>query len=225
MFRVVVIVTLNVLLFFGCKSNKNIVTAKVKAVSESSLPVYKTSINGMINLMEDDNRDLWQKPEVIIDAMGNINTLIIYDLGAGTGYFSTKFVSKGANVIAAEPDPRFFTFLKNKVDSGYKNKIELRQIPFENPILNKQEVDWVFCANTYQLISNRVEYFSEVKKGLKKNGRLILVNHKKIESPNGPPKDKRISPEETINELNKSGYHIEKVDSTSLPENYIIIAK
>jgi SAM-dependent methyltransferase len=223
--NILMVSTVSFLFFIACKSGKNISNPRSKSIDESSLPIYKTSINGMISVMEDNKRDIWQKPDVIIKSLGNIKKQTIYDLGAGTGYFSTKFANQGAYVIVAEPDPRFLEFLNRKVDSLNNSKIEVRQIPFDNPMLKKQEVDWVFCANTYQLINNRIEYFTKVKLGIKPNGKLMLVNHKKIDSPNGPPKGRRISISETVTELQKSGYKIESVDSTSLPENYIIIAK
>jgi len=59
------------------------------------------------NLPEDksDNRKEWQKPELVMQILGNLDGQVIADLGAGTGYFSFRLMRKAKHVIAIDIDP------------------------------------------------------------------------------------------------------------------------
>src|SRR5690349_4862972 len=43
---------------------------------------------------DDPNRDAWQKPEDVLDALRLAPTAIVADLGAGTGYFSVRLAKR-----------------------------------------------------------------------------------------------------------------------------------
>lgn len=106
--------------------------------------------------------------------------------------------------------------------------MELRKTRFDNPLLKNQEIDIAFIANTYHHIENRINYFIKVKKGLKPNGELVVVDYFNSDLPKdiiAPPMEIRVSIDQLISELKKCGFTNFITDVNSLPYQYILKAK
>lgn len=187
--------------------------------------MHKASTDDLINRFESKERDEYQQPHKVMQYLGDINGKAIMDIGAGTGYFSVKLAKQGANVIAADVNDEFQTFLKKRMEDNKIDNITLRKIPFDSPDLKDNEVDMVLIVNTYHHIDNRVEYFAKVKKGTKNNGELVVIDFFKTDVPVGPPTDHKVSIDEVIAELKKAGYTSFEVNVDLLPYQFIIKAK
>lgn len=188
--------------------------------------MHQSSIQELIKRFESPERDAYQKPEKVLEYLGKIKGKTIIDIGSGTGYFSVKLAQKGAKVIAADVNSEFQEYLKKRIQEHKISNIELRKIPYDNPNLSEQEVDIAVIVNTYHHIENRVEYFSKVKKGLKKEGYIVVIDFFKAEDiPVGPPLDHKLSIDEVVRELKKAGYTYFDVRVDILPYQYIIKAK
>lgn len=188
----------------------------------------KEAVTKMAKNFESAERDSMQQPHKVIKYLGNIKGKKIMDIGAATGYFSVKFATKGALVIAADVSDGFQAYLKDRIEKEKINNIELRKIPFDSPSLKEKEVDIVFIANTYHHIENRAEYFAKVKKGLKSNGELIVLDFFKVEFTDkvqAPAMGMRTSVDEVVFELKKAGFTSFEVEISLLPYQYIINAK
>ncbi len=187
--------------------------------------MHRSSTEDLIKHFESPERDSYQKPEKVLDYLGDITDKKIMDIGAGSGYFSIKLADKGADVIAADVNDEFQNALKKRIKDNNLKNIELRKIPYDSPNLTDNEVDMVLIVNTYHHIENRSDYFSKVKKGIKENGELVIVDYFKTDLPVGPPKDHKISMDVLITELKKAGYAHFEVNVELLPYQYIIRAK
>jgi len=185
--------------------------------------MHKSSIEELIQRFEAPERDAYQKPEKVLNYLGNIKGKKIMDIGAGTGYFSVRLAQKGAKVIAADVNEDFQAYLKKRIEQSNIQNIELRKIPYNSPNLADKEVDMVFMVNTYHHIENRVDYFSKVRKGSKE---LLVIDFFKVaDAPVGPPVDHKMSVDEVVSELKKAGYTDFEVNVSTLPYQYIIKAK
>ena len=186
--------------------------------------MHKSSTKDLIQRFESPERDAYQKPKKVLKYLGDIKDKKIMDIGAGSGYFSIKLAEKGADVIAADVSDEFQKALKQRIEDNNIENIELRKIPFDSPNLKDEEVDMVLIVNTYHHIENRVDYFSKVKKGLKPNGELIVIDFFKKEIPVGPPVNHKIDLETVKKELKKAGYTLD-VDIDLLSYQFIVRAK
>lgn len=187
--------------------------------------MHKSSVDALIERFESPERDAYQQPDKVLEYLGNINNKTILDIGAGSGYFSVKLAANGANVIAADVDDEFLEFIENRIEKDSIKNIELRKIPYDSPSLADKEADMVLIVNTYHHIEDRVNYFSKVKKGLKDNGELIVIDFYKKELPVGPKPDHKISKAVVISELEQAGFMISDINVELLPYQYIIKAK
>jgi len=199
---------------------------KGKANSNSANEhMHQSSTEDLIKRFESPERDAYQKPEKVLDFLGDLKSKRVIDIGAGSGYFSVKLAEKGAKVIAADVSDDFQNALKKRIESNNLTNIELRKIPFDSPSLANEEVDMVLIVNTYHHIENRSAYFAKVQKGTKPTGELILIDFFKTEVPVGPPTNHKISIDQVIAELKEAGYDSFEVNVDLLPYQYIIRAK
>ncbi len=187
--------------------------------------MHKSSVEDLIKRFESPERDEYQQPEKVMDYLGNIQGQTVLDIGAGSGYFSVKLAAKGAYVIAADVDDEFQAFLKNRIEKNDLKNIEPRKIPYDTPGLKEHEVDKVLIVNTYHHIENRPDYFSQVKRGTKPEGELVIIDFFKAEAPVGPPIDHKIAIDQVIHELKEAQYTSFVVNVDLLPYQYIIRAK
>ncbi|MDO8365192.1 MAG: class I SAM-dependent methyltransferase [Saprospiraceae bacterium] len=176
---------------------------------------------------EDKDRGIWQKPELVISFLGDINDKTVADIGAGTGYFTFRLVPKAKKVIGIDIDPRFINFLdsvKVRLPAVYRDRFESRLARYDDPLLQPGEADDVVIVNTYAYIENRDQYLKILYKGIAAGGQLLVIDFKKNNLPVGPPDEYKVSLAQVERELNAAGFKISKIDKDMLDYQYIILA-
>ena len=68
-------------------------------------------------------------------------------------------------------------------------------------------------------------YFAKVKKGLKNDGELVVIDFFKTDVPVGPPTNHKVSIDEVVAELKKARYTSFEVNVDLLPYQFIVKAK
>lgn len=188
--------------------------------------MHKTKFEDLVKSFESPERVTWQKPNQIIEKMGELKGKTVLDIGSGTGYFSFRLAAKGAKVIAGDVNDQFQAHIKNKQkDLNLSEKqLSTRKLSYDSPKLKPQEVDHVLIVNTYHHVENRVAYFKKVLEGLKAGGKLWVIDYKKQETPHGPPLRMRLTTAKVMKELSEAGFGKIDVDSKMLPYQYIVVA-
>ena len=213
-----------VLLAVACK-NPNSGTTETTPPKPNEY-MNESGFRDLVDRFEAPDRNEWQCPDLIMDQLGPLTDKKVMDLGAGTGYFTVRFVDAGASVIAADVDQRFLDFLANRARGlGYtEEQLELRRVPYDNPSLSKGEVDIFFTCNTYHHIENRENYFKQVKTGLAPGGLVAIVDFHRGGSKHGPPPNMRVPADVMRSELAAAGFRRIKIDSSFLPEQVLVLA-
>jgi len=177
---------------------------------------------------EDSKRVIWQKPEMIISLIKDLEYKTVADIGAGSGYFAFRLAGRAERVIALEIDEQLISFMDSvkhtQLTPNRVDRFETR-LDHDLPNLKVAEVDVVLLTNTYIYIKDRISYFSNLLKSLKSKGQVIIVDWKPENLPVGPEIGVKMSTFEVTQELQQSGYKIVNVDETSLQYQYIIIAE
>jgi cyclopropane fatty-acyl-phospholipid synthase-like methyltransferase len=224
------IIFLFVLTIFSCKKSQPENGQKQEhGHNHANKHMHQNSVSDLIKTFDSKERALTQKPYKVIALFGNLDGKKILDIGAGSGYFTFRLVEKGAQVIAGDVNDEFLEHIKNKMKENelFSKNIDVRKLPYDSPSLAENEVDNVIIVNTYHHIENRVDYFAEVKKGLKKDGMLMVVDFMKKrfeEKVEGPSYDMRISSAKVIEELKKAGFKKFETNTELLPFQYILKA-
>lgn len=123
----------------------------------------------------------------------------ILDAGCGNGYMAKKFselVGKTGKIYALDPDKQSIANLKKEVEM---TNVEAFVGDITKPTrLKAASIDLVYLSTVFHIFSeSQIEGFvTEIKRILKPNARLAIVNIKKEDAPFGPPVEMRFSPEE-----------------------------
>jgi SAM-dependent methyltransferase len=176
---------------------------------------------------ESKERVIWQKPDLVINLLGNLQDKTIADIGAGTGYFAFRLIPKAKKVIAIDIDKQFINFMdsiKVRLSDAAQARFETRLTKPDNPRLQPKEADIVILVDTYGYISNRDKYLAHIKRGLKPGGDILIIDFKKENLPEDVSGSFTISLSTVVKELETAGFIIKKVDNTALDYQYIITA-
>jgi predicted RNA methylase len=222
----ILIIALMLLSLAACKWNvqRGDSIDKTPAETESHTADYENEAEQY----ESADRVIWQKPDLVIQQLGNVDGKVVADLGAGTGYFSRRIAYKGATVIAIDIDPKAILWMeeqKARFPLELRNRLIIRQAEPNDPKLNPDEVDIVLLVNTYSYIQNRVAYFSKLKEAIRVDGNVIIIDFKKKETPFGPSIEERVDVKDVEKELKEAGYTLLAIDDESLEYQYIIKAQ
>jgi ubiquinone/menaquinone biosynthesis C-methylase UbiE len=188
----------------------------------------ETDFKDKVSAFEDENRDIWQKPDRVMDILGPLNDKTVVDLGAGTGYFAFRLVPKAKKVIAIDIDEDFVNFMEKKrklLPAELQEKFEARLAQPNDPHLAKNEADALLIVNTYAYLQNRVEYFTDLRKVLKPNSKIVVIEFKMKNIPNGPPDEEKVGISTVEEELSAAGFRDIDVDDQTLDYQYIVTAR
>jgi len=193
--------------------------------------VKKIELNPIENpelITKTDARELWQKPELIIQLMGDLDGHTIADIGAGTGYFTFKLLDRAKKVIAIEIDNdmiQLMNSLVNTYSDSLVQRFEARLALPNDPKLGKEEVDDILIVNTIAYISNRVDYFKNLLNSLSSNGKIYIIDYKVKRLPIvAPDYEDRVHMHILEEQLDSAGFQKIFIDDTSLDFQYIIEA-
>ena len=139
-------------------------------------------------------RDAWQKPDEVVDALHLDRASSVADVGAGTGYFAARIAKRipDGKVFAADVEPDMVRYLGER--AGREHLANLVPVQASADASNLPEpVDLILVVDTYHHIGHRIAYFAKLKSSLRPGGRLAIIDFK-ADSPIGPPVEHRISP-------------------------------
>lgn len=184
------------------------------------------NIESLVNAFDSPQRASWQRPDEVISLFGDVSHQKIMDLGAGSGYFSLRLAAKGASVIAADVNEGFQEVIQEKLEnedfSDLKDRIELRKIEFNDPGLDREEVDGILIVNTWHHIENRSVYLQKALTGVRKGGKIIIVDYK-LGVSGGPPERHKLGLDDAVGELKDLKDTDIQIDTTLLDRQYIIL--
>ncbi|KAA3640707.1 MAG: DUF1698 domain-containing protein [Bacteroidetes bacterium] len=216
--------------FASCESDNPAVTndpAKEDLVEP--VPSNEEAGSGLTEDYSNTYREIWQKPDLVLQLLGGLKGKTVADIGAGSGFFTFRMVESADKVIAIDVDPRFTNYLDSvkvrRLPESQQPKLETRLTTPDSPALQKEEVDVVVIVNTFMYIDNHVDYLRRLKKGLKEGGKLLIIDFKKKRTPVGPPGDLRQPLFVIENELYEAGYKNIITNDTALDYQYIVIAE
>lgn len=173
-------------------------------------------------------RVIWQQPGAVIEAMGDIREKVIADIGAGEGFFTKRLVPYADRVIAVDVRPEAIKYLDTLRQFELPKKLQPRLEPrlgkYDDPLLQKSEVDIILIVNTFMLIENQVEYLKKLYPTLRSDGRMVIVDFKKKDTQTGPPKNERLALGRLEDMLKSAGFHVVSSDDTTLEYQYIVVA-
>ncbi len=101
----------------------------------------------------------------------------VADIGCGGGFYSFKFADKVKKVYSLDINNKFLNFVKKQAEKKGLENIET--IYVKDRVKLPEKVDLIFIRNVYHHLENRQNYFKNLKKFLRKKGKIIIVEWEK----------------------------------------------
>ena len=122
------------------------------------------------------------KPDEILRVLGLGPGQSVADIGCGGGYFSLRFadlVGGEGRVYAVDTREEFLQFCADTArERGLHNIVTVLATEGSLPI-PEGSLDLVFIRNAYHHLENRVDYFRNLKRLLKPEGTLAIVEYRR----------------------------------------------
>lgn len=173
-------------------------------------------------VFDDPDRDKWQKPHEVIQALGLKPDSIVADIGAGTGYFATRLahmVPQGT-VYGLDTEPDMVKYLSARAKKLNLKNLVVLQSKSDSPQL-PEKVDLVLFVDVFHHVESRSAYLEKIRTSLKQNGRISIIDFK-MDGPIGPPREGRISQDQVKAELKNAGFSLIE-ELHFLPNQYFLI--
>ena len=173
-------------------------------------------------IFDDPERDAWQKPHQVIEALALKPDATVADIGSGTGYFAVRlahFVPQG-RVYAVDIEPDMVKYLADRAKrEGLNNLTTVAGAPDDARL--PRTVDLVLMVDTYHHIEQREAYFRKLAQSLKPGGRVAIIDFN-ARSAMGPPPAARIAAARVVAEMSQAGYRLAR-EHQFLPNQFFFI--
>jgi len=178
-----------------------------------------------IAYLEDPQRDVYQKPDEVIRALGLREGETVADIGAGSGYFTFRLappVGDKGRIYAVDTSPDMILHMNQRIrDLKLKNIVTVLSPP-DDPLLIDGSINRFFICDTWHHIQNQAQYLALMKKMLKPGGQVIMIDFQKKELPLGAPMEMKIAREDLVQQMESNGFKLAE-EHTFLPYQYFLI--
>jgi ubiquinone/menaquinone biosynthesis C-methylase UbiE len=171
------------------------------------------------------DRDSTEQPEKVLDALQIQPGATVAVVGAGVGYFTWRLaqrVGPKGKVIAVDVQQRMLDLMAENLRRRNITNVEMVLGGVRDPRLPEGAVDLVLLVDVYHEFSEPEAMTTNIRRALKPNGRLVLVEYRK-EDPTIPilPLHK-MSVEEVRSEIEPIGFQFREA-LEFLPTQHILI--
>ncbi len=178
-----------------------------------------------LGLLEAPDRDEWQRPHQILDALGIADASVVADVGAGSGWFTVRLARRvGPNglVYAQDVQPEMLAAITRRVQR--EGLVNVRPVlgRGSDPRLPAGRFDAVLIVDVVHEIEDRVTLFRNLATALKPLGRIGIVDFRSGGAGPGPEARDRVAPETIEGEAARAGLMLQRRE-TFLPFQYFLI--
>lgn len=163
-----------------------------------------------LGLLESPDRDQWNKPDQIMDALGIADGSVVAELGAGGGWFTVHLARRvGPNgvVYAEDIQSQMIEYIGRRVQREGLANVRTVLGTAKDPRL-PPGIDVVLIMDVYQEIEDPVTLLRNVERSLTPGGRIGIVNFIKGGGGPGPAPDERVDPEAVIRTATTAGLQL-----------------
>lgn len=184
-----------------------------------------------LGLLSAPDRDDWNKPDVIMDALGIADGARVADLGAGGGWFTIRLARRvGPNgvVYAQDIQTQMIEAINRRVQQeGLVNVRTILGTPTD-PRLPTGELDAVLIVDAYREMDEPArpqvmqELLQRIARALKPTGRVGIVDFLPGDGGPGPAAEDRVKPETVIATVEASGLRFQARENVP-PFQYLLV--
>lgn len=175
-----------------------------------------------LQMLNDPQRLVDIPPDYIIGKLNTAAPEVLVDIGAGTAFFSIAFTERlnNAKVYACDTSDVMIDWIKENVSPVHPEVIPVKNeensIPLEDGIS-----DLVYMINMHHELENPLSMLEEAHRLLKPGGKIVIVDWRKTDMPEGPPTAIRYLPEKVREQMIETGF-VEVNIFDELPKHFMV---
>ena len=181
-----------------------------------------------LGLLDAPDRDLWQRPDQIMDALGIADASVVADIGAGSGWFTIRLarrVGPRGIVFAEDVQKEMIAAITRRAGrEGLSNQVK-PVLGLKNDPRLPQPVDAVLIVDAYHEIENRVAMLSNLARSLKPQGRIGVVDFRLDGTGPGPAAEERVSPDVVVKDAQQAGLRLIRQEPFLQYQYFLIFGK
>jgi ubiquinone/menaquinone biosynthesis C-methylase UbiE len=179
-----------------------------------------------IAFLERADRAAWQKPDDVVAALGLRGDETVFDLGAGSGYFTFRLatVLPRGRVVAADTEAEMIRHIHHRVMNENVQNVQATLIKPDDPAV-PADADLVFVCDVLHHIADRSDWLGKLVAEMKPGARLVLIEFKEGNLPEGPPESAKISRAQMLELATKAGLTLAAERANLLPYQTFLVFK
>ena len=177
-----------------------------------------------IGWLERSEREKEENVSKLIQNMGIKTNDTIADIGAGSGYhvFRIAPIANKGMVYAVDIQTEMLMAIENIKETSKIKNIKTILGSEESVYLPENSVDKVLMVDVYHEFSFPIEMITSIKRALKPEGELFLIEYR-AEDPNVPIKKiHKMSEKQAVKEMNAAGFKLKR-NINNLPWQHCMI--
>lgn len=179
-----------------------------------------------LGLLEPPDREAWQKPDQVMDALHVAEGSTVADLGAGGGWFTVRLarrVGPHGRVYAQDVQRLMIEAIRRRVErEGFSNVITVLG-DYDDPKLPPDaRPDAVLVVDAFHELEDPVVWLRNVARPLKPQGRIGIIDYREGEGGPGPDAVERVPPGVVISRAEAAGLKLIE-QHKFLPYQYFLI--
>jgi ubiquinone/menaquinone biosynthesis C-methylase UbiE len=178
-----------------------------------------------LGLLEGPDRDAYQRPDQVMDALQIGEGSVVADIGAGGGWFTVRLarqVGPNGKVYAEDVQHQMIGAIDRRLEREGLTNVETvlgNQIDARLP---PASLDAVLVVDAYGELQQPVMLLKNLARSLKPEGLIGIVNYKKDGGGPGPDMEYRVDPEKVLADAKAAGLEFRKRE-TFLRYQYMLI--
>ena len=174
--------------------------------------------------LENPDRDAWQMPDRVVEALALRPGDVACDVGTGPGYLALRMaraVGPSGAVYAIDVDPRMIEVIERRmVQSGVENVHPI--LSAEGRVaLPPRRCKVILVVNTFHHFPDGAAYLKRLSGRLTHDGRIVVVDFHRRKLPVGPPPDHKLSRTDVAASARRAGLEVAR-ERRFLPYQYFL---
>lgn len=176
--------------------------------------------------LNDPKRLEYLNPDLIWEKAGLKDPSVLIDIGAGTGFFALLFSEKmkKGKVYACDISDEMLSWLKDNLPSESKGRVIPVKMEESKVPLFDDMADLVYMINLHHELEQPQKVLREALRLLASGGKLMIIDWKKEQTPEGPPLEIRVTEETIESQIRGAGFR-NIIKYAVLPYHYFLVGE
>jgi ubiquinone/menaquinone biosynthesis C-methylase UbiE len=163
-----------------------------------------------LGVLEGADREQWNKPEQIMDALKIADGSLVAEIGAGGGWFTVRLahrVNQNGMVYAEDVQPEMIEAIRRRVQRENLTNVRTVLGTTKDSRL-PHGLDAILINGAYHEMENPIAVLTDAAQSLKPQGRIGIVDFSPGAGGPGPEPERRVDPETVIKGAMAAGLRV-----------------